>query len=587
MVMPNVYPALALAPQTANYLASDAPMRAYYAGREERLDDERRNYLREAGGMAAQGNISGAVGAAFRGGDPTTAINISNWDTDRRRQAITMLREGAQRADTPERWSALVNSVERVFGPEMVGNYRDFNSRPAALTALEQAQLQLAQSEAALKAQQAAIAERQARMDEYLFGQFGFGSPSGAAAPSASAPQAAGFPLPSTMPPMARPTAVPGVSVLPSPMAPTPEAPAGGERPIPDDLLPPLPVPQPETAPAPQRWHVPRFPNIGGAIRDAVFPPASAQTPAPAPAAPAPAPQAPSVPAAPAAPSRVLSDIAPGAMPAPPAPQQSPQAGQPQTLAGMVAAMSPANRNAAMLLLMKRDYAGLAKMIEGITPGTEAADREFAKEYANWNATGGYADVQRQLVQLARAANTLETGSNITGPVVGSLPDWINRFINSEAVANRQRVSEVVQRSLRQVLGAQFTEREGEMLVARAYDPTLPQSENLNRVRLLLGQIAAAAEAKQSASEFFRQNGTLRGWQGRQYTPADFDALLAPPQGGPQGSGQGSGQSGSGGLPTLTPDQARQLPPGTQFRGTDGNVYRVPLQTQLPTLTGR
>ena len=217
MVMPNYYPASALAPQTASYIASDSPLRAYYMGREERLDDEKRNYLREAGNLASQGNISGAVGAAFRGGDPTTAMNISNWDTGRRIQAITMLREGAQRADTPERWSALVNSVERVFGPEMVGNYRDFNSRPQALTALEQAQLQLAQAHAGLYEAQAATSQRQVENQRMFLNRlYGGSAPSSAATPPP-------LPMPTappvTMPPGV-PSGVPGITTTPSSSAP-------------------------------------------------------------------------------------------------------------------------------------------------------------------------------------------------------------------------------------------------------------------------------------------------------------------------------------------------------------------------------
>lgn len=271
MVMPNVYPALALAPQTASYIASDSPLRAYYMGREERIDDEKRNYLREAGGMAAQGNISGAVGAAFRGGDPATAMNISNWDTNRRIQAITMLREGAQRADTPERWGALVNSVERVFGPEMVGNYRDFNSRPAAMTALEQAQLRLAQSHADLYEAQAGAAGRQAENQQMFFNLLR-GEPS--ASPTAAPP-----PLP--MSPPAAPSQLaaapsgssPGMLPQPQPMR------RGG---IGSDVVaaPLVAAPSASTIPAPQPQAAPETPAVPAA------PPAS-QAPAPVQAAPA------------------------------------------------------------------------------------------------------------------------------------------------------------------------------------------------------------------------------------------------------------------------------------------------------------
>lgn len=195
-------------------------------------------------------------------------------------------------------------------------------------------------------------------------------------------------------------------------------------------------------------------------------------------------------------------------------------------LRGAIAGMSREQRLAAMLYMLKGDYGEMAKLILGQTAGTEAVDRAFAPEFANWTAAGGYADIQRQLAQLAGVERNLASGASLTGGITGSLPDWVNRFINPAAISNRQRVEEVVQRSLRQILGAQFTEQEATRLIARAYDPTLPQSENLRRVRLLLQQIAAGAEARQGAANYFQRFGTLRGWQGRMPNLADFNALF-------------------------------------------------------------
>ncbi len=224
-----------------------------------------------------------------------------------------------------------------------------------------------------------------------------------------------------------------------------------------------------------------------------------------------------------------------GAQPRPPAapPARTPPAAPPPpqqatSLRDIFARMTPENRTAALLFAIRGDYGELAKLIQGQTPGTEAVDRAYAPEFANWTAAGGYADVQRQIAQLARAQRALATDPNVTGPLVGRLPDWANSLIGNERViATRQAVEEVVQRSLRQILGAQFTENEATRLIARAYDPTLQPAENLRRVNLLLGQIAAAAEAREAASQYFRQHGTLRGWQGRMPALGDFTALFA------------------------------------------------------------
>ena len=102
-------------------------------------------------------------------------------------------------------------------------------------------------------------------------------------------------------------------------------------------------------------------------------------------------------------------------------------------------------------------------------------------------------------------------------------PTSVLNFVNPKAVSTQERVAEVVQRSLRAILGAQFTENEGVRLIARAYNPSQPESENKIRVQRLLTQLKEAYKAKQSASAYFQKHGTLEGWQGKLYSISDFN----------------------------------------------------------------
>lgn len=157
------------------------------------------------------------------------------------------------------------------------------------------------------------------------------------------------------------------------------------------------------------------------------------------------------------------------------------------------------------------------------TKGRTKVDERYAEDFVDWNARGAYADIYKQIGQLEEALSDLESDKELTGPVVGSLPDPINAIVNPGAIATRERVEEVVQRNLRLVLGAQFTEKEGERLIARAFNPRLSEEENAKRVRRLINQIKTAADAKQSASKYFIENGTLTGWRGTLPSLADFD----------------------------------------------------------------
>jgi hypothetical protein len=161
-----------------------------------------------------------------------------------------------------------------------------------------------------------------------------------------------------------------------------------------------------------------------------------------------------------------------------------------------------------------------------VPAGFRAVDTAYAPEYAAWTASGGYADVQRQTQAIADVVAQLEGGENLTGPIIGATPDALLAIFNPSALDARDRVQEVVQRNLRAILGAQFTQVEGDRLIARAFNPSLPDEVNAARLQALLVQMDAAARAKQEAADYFRQYGTLWGWTGTVPSVVDFDTAI-------------------------------------------------------------
>jgi hypothetical protein len=157
-----------------------------------------------------------------------------------------------------------------------------------------------------------------------------------------------------------------------------------------------------------------------------------------------------------------------------------------------------------------------------ITTGDKKVDEKFAGDFVEF-ATGGYADVQKQIQQLEGVAGQLARGEGLTGPVVGAMPRHMMAVMNPKALSAMEAVEEVGQRNLRLVLGAQFTEKEGDRLISRVYNPMLPESENLKRVNRLAQQIRSAAEAKLEAAKYFQEHGTLKGWKGKLWTIKDFN----------------------------------------------------------------
>lgn len=167
---------------------------------------------------------------------------------------------------------------------------------------------------------------------------------------------------------------------------------------------------------------------------------------------------------------------------------------------------------------------------DGLTVGETAIDKAFAKDYVAWT-TGGFADVEKNLTQLQDAYARLLSGEeNLTGPILGRTPDILKQSTHPEAIDVRDQVEEVVQRNLRLILGAQFTEREGERLIARAYNENLDEAVNAKRVGRLMKAIEVAANAKQDTVDYYNANGTLKGYTGKQYTMSDFNKAIDDPE---------------------------------------------------------
>lgn len=165
----------------------------------------------------------------------------------------------------------------------------------------------------------------------------------------------------------------------------------------------------------------------------------------------------------------------------------------------------------------------------GLTEGQKAVDKKFAETNVEW-LTGQNVDTAANAAQVATVLSQLEAGKPLTGPAFGALqaiaPDFLTAIINPQATNAKEMVQEVVQRNLRIILGAQFTEREGAQLIQRAYNPALSPQQNAARLRKLFAQIQVAAQQKQAMVDYYQENGTLRGYKGKKPSIQDFYEVL-------------------------------------------------------------
>ena len=165
------------------------------------------------------------------------------------------------------------------------------------------------------------------------------------------------------------------------------------------------------------------------------------------------------------------------------------------------------------------------------TIAEQAADRAFGTYYADtFIGQGGFADLASNKAKIRGVIKDLKSGKlNLTGIDVG-LANSAGRLPMTiwykDAANALDTVEEVVQRNLRVILGAQFTEGEGTRLIARAYNPFLSEKVNANRLERLANTMERQLQQKIKAIEYYQaNNGTLRGFKG--YVPTLDDVQKA------------------------------------------------------------
>lgn len=151
----------------------------------------------------------------------------------------------------------------------------------------------------------------------------------------------------------------------------------------------------------------------------------------------------------------------------------------------------------------------------------EEFEKTVAKDLGKF-AAGGFAAVETNLNKLEDVLKTLET-ENVTGVFQGTLPDLALTLTGQEkAVAVRNDIESIIFQSLKETLGAQFTEREAERLIRSNFNPLLSEEENAKRIRRLRDEIKALAEEKKRMADYARENNGLSGYQGR----TDFSTAI-------------------------------------------------------------
>ena len=158
-----------------------------------------------------------------------------------------------------------------------------------------------------------------------------------------------------------------------------------------------------------------------------------------------------------------------------------------------------------------------------LTPIEKNIDTQFGATAAKY-LTGGKAQDTANIENLREKIKILNDGSvNVSGGEFAVMPEVLMAQTHPEALAFVGDIRDIVFQSLRDKLGAQFTEREGDRLVAAAFDQRLPEQTNVKRLERLLKVIESTSASKQGMIDYYSQNGTLQGYESAALT---VDSLL-------------------------------------------------------------
>ena len=144
------------------------------------------------------------------------------------------------------------------------------------------------------------------------------------------------------------------------------------------------------------------------------------------------------------------------------------------------------------------------------TVGQQTLDREFAKDFNEWTS-GKRENAKSEIEKLKNVAKMLENKDLTTGMFTGLMPD---RFTSDALLQARADVNSTVMNSLRAILGAQFTEKEGERIIKNTWNEGDSTENNLARVQRLAQDLEAQAKAKDVKADYFSKKGSLQDFGG-------------------------------------------------------------------------
>ena len=192
-----------------------------------------------------------------------------------------------------------------------------------------------------------------------------------------------------------------------------------------------------------------------------------------------------------------------------------------------------------------------------VVPGPKLdASAKPSKELEDFNMGGG-ANMKASIDQ-ARAATlggfpsgmSYNLAKNVsespgTGIIGAAVKTVANKVVTADPVKenNKNVAISAGLGTMKQILGGQYSQKEGERIINNLLDPNLPEEIQQQRFNLFLDKLEAQYNAKKEYAEYFAKNGTTKGFSYKEPSMSDMESLAAeaanatkPAQGSQKGS---------------------------------------------------
>lgn len=157
--------------------------------------------------------------------------------------------------------------------------------------------------------------------------------------------------------------------------------------------------------------------------------------------------------------------------------------------------------------LLEQHRAGMAKNdidpYSRRNPASTDYDKMMMKTLVDFNPVVAQSNKRKIQQSINKLKSSISSGKPITGTAVSFLPDFLRNIVDEDGMELQQDVESVIQMNLRETLGAAFARTEGEMFLARGFNPNLNDPANLRKLEKLLTDIQGRIDEQTSKYEHY------------------------------------------------------------------------------------